>query len=102
MATGIATATAKPAARRRLRSRTHRLTADGPTPRPVPPVSAVANSQDMPARACLNCEHPLPVDIDDRRIVTIAVLGYTFKKDTVPGETNGDGFLNGAWHMAKP
>ena len=27
---------------------------------------------------------------------------YTFKKDTVPGETNGDGFLNGAWHMAKP
>jgi predicted lipoprotein with Yx(FWY)xxD motif len=27
---------------------------------------------------------------------------YTFKKDTAPGETNGDGFLNGAWHMAKP
>ena len=27
---------------------------------------------------------------------------YTFKKDTTPGETNGDGFLNGAWHMAKP
>ena len=25
---------------------------------------------------------------------------YTFKKDTAPGETNGDGFLNGAWHMA--
>jgi predicted lipoprotein with Yx(FWY)xxD motif len=27
---------------------------------------------------------------------------YTFKKDTTPGDTNGDGFLNGAWHMAKP
>jgi predicted lipoprotein with Yx(FWY)xxD motif len=27
---------------------------------------------------------------------------YTFKKDTAPGQTNGDGFLNGAWHMAKP
>ena len=27
---------------------------------------------------------------------------YTFKKDAAPGETNGDGFLNGVWHMAKP
>ena len=27
---------------------------------------------------------------------------YTFKKDTAPGETNGDGFPNGARHMAKP
>jgi predicted lipoprotein with Yx(FWY)xxD motif len=27
---------------------------------------------------------------------------YTFKKDAAPGETSGDGFLNGAWHMAKP
>src|SRR3981081_1398454 len=27
---------------------------------------------------------------------------YTFKRDTAPGDTNGDGFLNGAWHMAKP
>ena len=28
---------------------------------------------------------------------------YTFKKgDTAPGQTNGDGFLNGAWHVAKP
>jgi predicted lipoprotein with Yx(FWY)xxD motif len=27
---------------------------------------------------------------------------YTFKKDTAAGDTNGDGFLNGAWHMAKP
>ena len=27
---------------------------------------------------------------------------YTFKKDTAPGETNGDAFLNGAWHMATP
>ena len=27
---------------------------------------------------------------------------YTFKKDTAPGDINGDGFLNGAWHLAKP
>jgi predicted lipoprotein with Yx(FWY)xxD motif len=27
---------------------------------------------------------------------------YTFKKDIAAGDTNGDGFLNGAWHMAKP
>jgi predicted lipoprotein with Yx(FWY)xxD motif len=27
---------------------------------------------------------------------------YTFKKDTAPGDINGDGFLNGAWHIAKP
>lgn len=27
---------------------------------------------------------------------------YTFKKDTAPGDIHGDGFLNGAWHMAKP
>jgi predicted lipoprotein with Yx(FWY)xxD motif len=27
---------------------------------------------------------------------------YTFAKDTAPGEMKGDGFLNGAWHTAKP
>jgi predicted lipoprotein with Yx(FWY)xxD motif len=27
---------------------------------------------------------------------------YTFKKDTAAGETNGDGFMNGVWHIAKP
>jgi predicted lipoprotein with Yx(FWY)xxD motif len=27
---------------------------------------------------------------------------YTFVKDQKPGDTNGDGFLNGAWHLAKP
>lgn len=27
---------------------------------------------------------------------------YTFKKDNAPGDINGDGFLNGAWHLAKP
>jgi predicted lipoprotein with Yx(FWY)xxD motif len=27
---------------------------------------------------------------------------YTFKNDAAPGETKGDGFLNGTWHMAKP
>ena len=27
---------------------------------------------------------------------------YSWVKDTKPGDTTGDGFLNGAWHIAKP
>jgi len=27
---------------------------------------------------------------------------YTFAKDSKPGDTAGDGFLNNAWHAAKP
>ena len=27
---------------------------------------------------------------------------YTFVKDTMPADTKGDGFLNGAWHIATP
>jgi predicted lipoprotein with Yx(FWY)xxD motif len=27
---------------------------------------------------------------------------YTFVKDTKPGDVAGEGFLNGAWHVAKP
>jgi predicted lipoprotein with Yx(FWY)xxD motif len=27
---------------------------------------------------------------------------YTFAKDQKPGDVTGDGFLNGAWHLAKP
>jgi predicted lipoprotein with Yx(FWY)xxD motif len=27
---------------------------------------------------------------------------YTFVKDAKAGDANGDGFLNGAWHLAKP
>ena len=27
---------------------------------------------------------------------------YTWVKDTKPGDTTGDGFLNGAWHIAQP
>ncbi len=27
---------------------------------------------------------------------------YSFVKDTKPGDTSGDGFLKGAWHIAKP
>ncbi len=27
---------------------------------------------------------------------------YTWVKDTKPGDTTGDGFLNGAWRVAKP
>jgi len=27
---------------------------------------------------------------------------YVWAKDAKPGDTTGDGFLNGAWHIAKP
>ncbi|SJZ80021.1 Predicted lipoprotein with conserved Yx(FWY)xxD motif [Enhydrobacter aerosaccus] len=27
---------------------------------------------------------------------------YAWSKDSKPGDTTGDGFLNGAWHVAKP
>jgi predicted lipoprotein with Yx(FWY)xxD motif len=27
---------------------------------------------------------------------------YTFAKDTAAGDIKGDGFLNGAWHVAQP
>src|SRR5262249_25510740 len=27
---------------------------------------------------------------------------YAFAKDSKPGDKTGDGFLNGAWHVAKP
>ena len=27
---------------------------------------------------------------------------YTWTKDAKPGDTTGDGFLNGAWHIARP
>ncbi len=27
---------------------------------------------------------------------------YTFKQDMAAGDVKGDGFLNGAWHVAKP
>jgi predicted lipoprotein with Yx(FWY)xxD motif len=27
---------------------------------------------------------------------------YAWKNDKAPGDTTGDGFLNGAWHMAQP
>ena len=27
---------------------------------------------------------------------------YTWKNDKKPGDTMGDGFLNGAWHIAQP
>jgi predicted lipoprotein with Yx(FWY)xxD motif len=27
---------------------------------------------------------------------------YAWAKDTKPGDTTGDGFMNGAWHIAKP
>jgi len=27
---------------------------------------------------------------------------YTFAKDQKPGDITGDGFLNGAWHLAMP
>jgi hypothetical protein len=45
------------------------------TGRPLTPVEEVAAPEDMPARLCPNCEYPLPADMDDRELLTIAVVG---------------------------
>lgn len=45
------------------------------TSRKLAPVSQLADSRDLPARACTSCERPLPNDIDDRIVLIIAVLG---------------------------
>lgn len=34
-----------------------------------------ARPEDLPARACCECGHPLPAEIDDRQAVVIAVVG---------------------------
>ena len=71
-------------------------TCNGPCAENWPPLMA---SDDAKATA----EMTIVVRDDGKKIW--AYKGkplYTFKKDMAPGETNGDGFLNGAWHMAKP
>jgi hypothetical protein len=44
---------------------------------PLEPVTRRARAEDLPARACTACRHPLPQDIDDRDFLTIAVVGTT-------------------------
>lgn len=39
------------------------------------PVSERADARDLPARACTNCHHPLPADVDDREVLILSVLG---------------------------
>jgi hypothetical protein len=58
----------------------------------LPPPSELAKPEDLPARLCSSCETPLPVDIDERPLFTIAVVG-----------TNGSAkthFLTSALHEA--
>ncbi|MET7483852.1 hypothetical protein [Streptomyces sp. NPDC005538] len=46
-------------------------------PRPLQPLNARASSQDIPARSCYKCGHPLPPALDNRRLITVAVAGTT-------------------------
>lgn len=39
------------------------------------PLRDVADSRDLPARACTACHHPLPADIDERDVLIVSVLG---------------------------
>lgn len=39
------------------------------------PANQLANPRDLPARACVRCHEPLPVDLDDREVHIIAVVG---------------------------
>lgn len=44
-------------------------------PRSLKPVTECAAAEDLPARMCTGCHHPLPTGIDDREIYVIAVVG---------------------------
>lgn len=39
------------------------------------PVSEQTDPRDLPARACTTCHRPLPLDVDDREVIILAVLG---------------------------
>jgi hypothetical protein len=43
----------------------------------LPDVNQEGRSEDLPARICTNpeCYQPLPTDVDDRKLITIAVVG---------------------------
>lgn len=45
------------------------------SPAPLPRVTQSARIEDLPARACPNCNTPLPVDLDEREAFIIAVVG---------------------------
>lgn len=46
-----------------------------PEPPDAPTVGELAHPADLPARLCTSCETPLPVDIGERRLFTIAIVG---------------------------
>jgi hypothetical protein len=54
------------------RGRLARLTEGVPE---LPSADELGPIEDLPARLCPCCETPLPVDIDDRELLTIAVVG---------------------------
>ena len=54
------------------RNRWSRLTSGVPM---LSSVDEVGPLEDLPARICPECETPLPTDVDDRELLTIAVVG---------------------------
>jgi hypothetical protein len=45
--------------------------------RPLLPIGMMGRAEDLPARACPSCRHPLPTDLDERDFLTVAVIGTT-------------------------
>lgn len=43
----------------------------------LPHPDELAPLEDLPARVCTSCNSPLPLDVDDRELLTIAVVGMT-------------------------
>jgi hypothetical protein len=45
------------------------------SPPSLPRLTQSAAPEDLPARLCTSCKQPLPADIDDHDVVTVAVVG---------------------------
>jgi len=69
---------------------------NGPCATNWPPLSAAADAQ--PA----NGYTVITRDDGSRQWAYRGRPLYTWAKDTKPGDITGDGFLNGAWHVAMP
>lgn len=69
---------------------------NGPCATNWPPLAAPANASAMGAYSVVTR------DDGSKQWAYKDKPLYTWAKDTKPGDITGDGFLNGAWHVAQP